>query len=60
MFLENFKTFFFFQDADFVFNMCSIGMQSSKHLRNTEETPTFNVSPLFPRLPILFYTCSKD
>ena len=33
-----------------VFNICCIGEQMRNHLGNTEETLTFNVSRMFPRL----------
>ena len=33
-----------------VFNICCVGSQTRKHLRNPEEALTFNVSRLFPHL----------
>ena len=33
-----------------VLNICCLGVQKRRHLRNTEGTQTMNVSPLFPRL----------
>ena len=41
---------FCFQDADLCLNICCVGSQTRKHLRNTKEALTFNVSGLFSLL----------
>ena len=51
--LENFKSIFCFQLADFVSSTLlrgGGGGQTRNHLRNTEETLTLNVSRMFPHL----------
>ena len=54
MLLENLKTFFLLSRRRFcVFNVCCIGVQTRKHLGNTEEALTLNVSRMFPHLRIL-------
>ena len=51
MFLENFKSIFCFQEADFVSSTyVMLGEQTSNYLGNTEETLTLNVSRMFPSL----------
>ena len=56
MFLENFKSIFLLSRRRFcVFYICCVGAQTRKHLGNIEETPTLNVSRMFPSLRTATY-----
>ena len=54
---EKFLKHYYFEGANFVsLTYVASGVQTRKHLKNTEETLTLKVSQMFPRLPRMLKT----